>query len=143
MTLSSSSIALVRRQSIAVLFALLAVGAAANACTSSSSPAPALTTTALQSAVIIDVRTSSEHQAGHLNGDHNIPVDEVSAKVDEILALAGGKKDAKIVVYCASGRRSGRAKSMLEAAGFTNVENGGGFSGLKSTHPELVAAPAR
>ncbi len=136
MTLSSSSIALVRRQSIAVLFALLAVGAAANACTSSSSPA-------LQSAVIIDVRTSSEHQAGHLNGDHNIPVDEVSAKVDEILALAGGKKDAKIVVYCASGRRSGRAKSMLEAAGFTNVENGGGFSGLKSTHPELVAAPAR
>ncbi len=113
----------------------------AGACTSAA--ATPMTEQALRDAIIIDVRTPAEHQGGHLQGDHNIPVDDVNARMAEILAMAGGKKDARVVVYCASGRRSGLAKTMLEAAGFTNVENAGGFSALRVAHPGVVATPAQ
>jgi len=41
-------------------------------------------------------------------------------------------KSEKLLLYCVSGARSGRAKKILESAGFTNVENGGGYYDMKS-----------
>jgi phage shock protein E len=35
-----------------------------------------------------------------------------------------------VVVYCAAGRRAAKAKQQLDAAGYTNVVNGGGFDDL-------------
>jgi phage shock protein E len=77
-------------------------------------------------ALVVDVRTDSEFKTGHLPGALNIPVDEVEARIAEF-----GDKSKPVVVYCRSGNRSGRAKTMLEKAGYTDVTNGGGYTGLK------------
>lgn len=71
----------------------------------------------------VDVRTSGEYDAGHVDGAVNIPYEEIAARISEVTA----NKDDVIYVYCRSGRRSGIAKSTLEDAGFTNVVNLGGL----------------
>lgn len=72
-----------------------------------------------QGAKIIDVRSRGEFSTGHYAGAINIPLDELPAKISTL-----GKKDDPVIVYCASGMRSSSAQRMLQAAGFTNVENG-------------------
>ena len=65
---------------VAALVGAMSVAPALSSCTA---PAASPTTAAaLQSAVIIDVRTPGEHADGHLKGDHNIPVDEVERRLD-------------------------------------------------------------
>ncbi|MCB1148185.1 MAG: rhodanese-like domain-containing protein [Leptospiraceae bacterium] len=79
-------------------------------------------------ALVVDVRTPMEFQMGHFPGAVNIPVDAVMARIQEF-----GKDKAKpIVVYCASGARSGGAQRMLSQAGYTNVVNGGGLRQMMS-----------
>jgi phage shock protein E len=100
----------------------------------------ALTEELLKSAAVIDVRTPDEHAGdGHLQGDHNIPVQEIEARVSDVAALVGGDKSKPVVVYCRSGARSSRARGILEKAGFTNVVDAGGYSGLASRFPALAA----
>jgi phage shock protein E len=70
-------------------------------------------------AKVIDVRSRGEFAAGHFAGAINIPLDELPGKISTI-----GKKDEPVIVYCASGMRSGSAQRMLQSAGYTNVENG-------------------
>lgn len=82
-------------------------------------------------AALIDVRTPEEHAEGHLPNDALIPVQELGQRMAEIEQLVGGDKTKPVVVYCRSGARAGRAKGMLEAAGFTNVVNGGGYDDLR------------
>lgn len=71
---------------------------------------------------IVDVRSPGEFSTGHYPGAVNIPVDQVQSRISEF-----GDKTQPIVVYCASGGRSSSAKRLLEAAGYTNVTNGGGL----------------
>lgn len=73
--------------------------------------------------LIVDVRTTEEFANGAYPGAINIPLDEVKSRMSEL-----GRKDKKIILYCASGGRSSYAKQILEANGFTNLENGGGLS---------------
>ncbi len=73
-------------------------------------------------AILLDVRTPGEFQSGSLPGAINIPVQNLT----EGMAKLDKSKD--IVVFCASGARSGRAKGMLEKAGFKMVFNMGGKS---------------
>lgn len=72
---------------------------------------------------LVDVRSPEEFSAGHLPGARNIPVDELSGRLDEI-----GPRDQPVVVYCASGGRSASAARMLAGAGFTRVHNLGPMS---------------
>jgi phage shock protein E len=74
-------------------------------------------------ALLLDVRTPGEFQERHLEGAVNIPVQELDRRLAEV-----GAKDRPVVVYCRSGARSGRAKGMLEAAGFRKVVNLGPMS---------------
>lgn len=76
--------------------------------------------------VWIDVRTSEEYAAGHLEGSVNIPYENITKKIGELTS----DKDADIRVYCRTGRRSGIAKELLEAHGFSNVTNEGGYQDL-------------
>ena len=76
-------------------------------------------------AVIIDVRSKGEFDGGHIDGAINIPVDQLSNNLNKLK-----DKDKTIITCCASGMRSAAAKSMLKANGYTNVYNGGGWSGL-------------
>lgn len=82
-------------------------------------------------ALVIDVRSREEWNGGHLSMAKHLPVDEVGRRLREVEQWAGGEKSKAIVVYCASGNRSGRARAVLESAGFTNVVNGGGYSALR------------
>ena len=76
-------------------------------------------------ATIIDVRTSREYEQGHLKGSVNIPLASLGSQ------LAKLKKDKPVITCCASGMRSGSAKSMLESNGFSEVYNGGSWINLK------------
>jgi len=82
-------------------------------------------------AVVLDVRTSDEFSGGHLPTATNVPIDELQARLPEVEQLAKGNKAQPIVVYCARGGRAQRAKQALEAAGYTNVVNGGGLDDLQ------------
>jgi len=64
--------------------------------------------------LIIDVRTPAEYADGHVPGAINIPYDEMEARASEISL----HKEARIVLYCRSGRRSGIAAKTLTAKGF-------------------------
>lgn len=79
----------------------------------------------LDKATVVDVRTPAEFAAGHHPRAINIPVDQVQSRLAEF-----GDKSKPVVVYCASGSRSGHAKRLLEAAGFRDVTNAGGFYNL-------------
>ena len=48
-------------------------------------------------------------------------------------------KDTKIHLACNSGGRAGRAKTILEKAGFTNVENAQGIVQWKEAGGEIVS----
>lgn len=79
-----------------------------------------------KTAVILDVRTPGEYSQGHIKGSKNAPLSELDKHTK------GLSKDQAIITCCASGMRSGSAKSMLKSKGFTNVHNGGGWMSLKS-----------
>jgi len=76
-------------------------------------------------AVIIDVRTVQEYRSGHVSGSVNIPLDTLKGSIKKI------KKDTPIIVCCASGMRSGAAKSVLLGSGFKEVYNAGSWTKLR------------
>lgn len=77
-----------------------------------------------EGAVIVDVRTIGEYQAGHINGSKNIPLDMIKKEVENLKKL---KKP--VITVCRSGNRSGMAKSILASAG-VEVYNGGAWNSL-------------
>ena len=77
-------------------------------------------------AVIIDVRTKPEYQAGHIQGSLNIPLDRITGEIEKIREL---KKP--VVTVCRSGARSGVARSILAANGI-EAFNGGAWTSLKA-----------
>jgi phage shock protein E len=84
-----------------------------------------------QGAVVLDVRTPDEFGGGHLASSTNVPIDTFADHLADVDKLAGGDKTKPIVVYCAAGRRAAKAKAQLDAAGYKNVVNGGGYGDLK------------
>lgn len=78
-----------------------------------------------QGAVIIDVRSPAEFKGGHVQGAVNIPLQSLQASMSKVPI------NKTIITCCASGMRSGSAKSILKAAGY-DVHNGGGWMSLKS-----------
>jgi phage shock protein E len=72
---------------------------------------------------LLDVRTSREFAAGHLPGAVNIPLGDLERRMHSL-----GPQDHPIVAYCQSGQRSGLAKRLLTANGFTAVHNLGAMS---------------
>ena len=77
-------------------------------------------------AAIIDVRSKGEYQAGHIKNSINIPLDSLQNQLSKI------RKDKPVITCCASGMRSASAKSMLKAAGYPEVYNGGGWMSLRN-----------
>ncbi len=82
-------------------------------------------------ATIIDVRSPDEFAAGHLPKAVNLPVGSLGARLAEVDALVAKDRSRPIVVYCAAGGRAAKAKTALDAAGFTHVINGGGLDDLQ------------
>lgn len=72
---------------------------------------------------IVDVRTLQEYQEGHVPGAVNIPNEEILDTEPELL----NDKDATLLVYCRSGRRSKDASDKLVKMGYKNVYDFGGI----------------
>lgn len=77
-----------------------------------------------EGAAIIDVRSPTEYEGGHLRNSKNIPLDNLPKHIGQL------DKTKPIITCCASGMRSGSAKRMLKANGF-KVMNGGGWMNLQ------------
>ncbi len=67
--------------------------------------------------VVLDVRNLNEHEAAHIRGALNIPVDELRFRLEEV------PRDRPLVVHCRSGYRSHLALRILVQNGFTRVRN--------------------
>ena len=77
-------------------------------------------------AQIIDVRIPMEYNGGHIKGSVNIPLDSLQRNLSKI------KMSKPVITCCASGMRSATAKNILKSNGYTEVYNGGGWSGLQN-----------
>lgn len=72
--------------------------------------------------VLLDVRTQEEFDQGHIPGAVCLPNESITA--DMPVAF---DKDAEILVYCRSGRRSAEAAKKLAGMGYANVRDFGGI----------------
>ena len=79
-----------------------------------------------EGALLVDVRTAEEFQSGHIQGAINIPVEQLHNRQQEL-----PDKGKPIITCCASGMRSGNARSILVGLGYKNVYNGGGWRSLQ------------
>ena len=73
--------------------------------------------------IILDVREQEEYDEGHIPGAILIPYNQIDYWAEEKLS----DKDAQILVYCRSGRRSKIAAETLSWLGYTNVKEFGGI----------------
>lgn len=74
--------------------------------------------------VILDVRTKSEYDEGHIPGAVLLPHDQVKDEAEKMLPA----KDQLILVYCRSGNRSKQASQALADLGYANVVEFGGIN---------------
>ena len=77
-------------------------------------------------AVILDVRSEREWDAGHIKNAVHIPLDQLNNRVEEVKKL-----NKPVVTCCASGVRSAKAAKFLN---LNNIEatNGGGWVSLSN-----------
>jgi len=75
-------------------------------------------------ALVIDVRTPAEFNAGHLPNAINIPLQQIESGAPLPL------KDKKqvLLLHCQGGMRSGRATTLLSGMGYVNVFDLGSYS---------------
>jgi hydroxyacylglutathione hydrolase len=72
---------------------------------------------------VLDVRSQSEWDAGHINGANHIMLGNLLDRIDEI------PLDIPILINCQAGGRSAIAASILQAKGVKNVLNlAGGYA---------------
>lgn len=68
---------------------------------------------------VLDVRESSEFEAGRLPGAISIPRGILEFRIGEVPEFA--RKDAPILLYCRTGGRAALAALALAQIGYTNV----------------------
>jgi rhodanese-related sulfurtransferase len=84
-------------------------------------------------AVVVDVREEAEFSAGHLTSAKHIPVGDIGKRIGDIPA---GKP---VLVYCATGTRSGKAAAALKKAGRDQIFNlNGGIAAWKQAGLPIV-----
>lgn len=66
--------------------------------------------------LLIDCRTEGEFKSGHIHGSVNVPLDQLASS--EFIVKAG-----RVVVYCASGVRSVKARNIIAGAGVKEVSD--------------------
>ena len=66
---------------------------------------------------LVDVREAGEYEGGHIPGAVNISVNELPSRVKELPP----DRNARIIVYCATGRRSAYAAMFLRVYGYNDV----------------------
>lgn len=87
-------------------------------------------------ALLLDVRSDAEFQAGHLPGAVNIAHTEIAEKI----VNTASDKSTPIYLYCRSGRRVGIAMKTLKKIGYTTMYN---LGGLEEAAKKLNVEPTR
>ncbi|HEX2188368.1 MAG TPA: rhodanese-like domain-containing protein [Longimicrobiaceae bacterium] len=64
---------------------------------------------------LVDVRSGSEYEAGHIAGARNVPLGRLAERMDEL------PRDRTLAVHCQSGARAGVAIGLLRASGRRDV----------------------
>lgn len=73
--------------------------------------------------IVLDVRTETEYEEGHIPGAICIPNEMIADEMPEELP----EKEQLILVYCRSGNRSKQASQKLAELGYTNIKEFGGI----------------
>ena len=77
--------------------------------------------------IVLDVRNKDEYDQGHIKNAILLPNPEIEQRASEVLP----DKNAKILVYCRSGKRSAEASKKLIDMGYTNIYDFGGIMDWK------------
>lgn len=67
--------------------------------------------------VVLDVRENNEWNEGHYPNAVHIPLTNIEKKFNSKFP----NKNLKILIYCRSGMRAGKAEQILRAQGYTNI----------------------
>jgi len=124
---------------LGLCFATILMLAGCNSELASIAPKQAATMFSEKKAVILDVRDLHEWQEQHIAGAIHIPLAQVEVRLSELSQYKG----SQVIVQCRSGKRSAKAASTLQSAGFTQVYNlTGGIiawtdDGLKTAQSKL------
>ena len=78
---------------------------------------------ASQEVVVVDVRTREEYDGGHIENAVLVPNESIDSEMPEALP----DKEATLLVYCRSGRRSKDAAQKLLKLGYQSVYDFGGI----------------
>jgi rhodanese-related sulfurtransferase len=81
-----------------------------------------------QGAQLVDVRSPQEHRQYPCPGAVNIPLPYIQEALKQL------DRSTIVLLYCASGYRSGTAKRVLESCGFVRVHNLGSHTFLKDCY---------
>lgn len=85
-----------------------------------------------KTALLLDVRTKAEFEAGHIANAINIPVDEIRDRMQEL------PSSQPIYIYCEAGLRGYLAQRILRQSGFETVANlSGGYLSWKAATLEM------
>ncbi len=76
-----------------------------------------------QGALVVDVRSAEEFNAGHLSNSVNIPLGDLQNSLPRRVS----DKNQALLLHCLSGTRSGIARRLLKSMGYTNVFNLGSY----------------
>ena len=87
--------------------------------------------------MVVDVRTTEEYAAGHLDGAVLSDYRGGAFAQD----IQNWDKDKVDCLYCASGNRSGKAAELMKEAGFKHVYNRGAFQTLKEAGLPIETRP--
>lgn len=79
---------------------------------------------------VVDVRTPSEFEAGHVPGALNIPHDQMADRYAEI-----GPPSTPVLLYCTTGRRTRVAERTLRAKGFSTIYDMESYDRWKQSEP--------
>jgi rhodanese-related sulfurtransferase len=97
----------------------------------SINPGEAAERVAAGTAVLIDVREPDEWSGGVAEPALLSSLSDLRGERAQWTAVLEANKDKELILYCASGARSGVAASILRKEGF-NVVNAGGFASWRS-----------
>jgi rhodanese-related sulfurtransferase len=88
-----------------------------------------------QGALLLDLRTQAEFDAGHILDARHVPQDQLASSVETLKKY----KDKVVIACCESGLRSGAGARVLQAQGFTKVVNlKGGLQAWRAENLPLV-----
>ena len=93
-----------------------------------------------QGALLLDVRSQAEFDAGHILDAKHVPQEQLASSVETLKKY----RDKVVITCCESGMRSGSAARVLQAQGFTKVVNlKGGLQGWRGENLPVVKPGAK